>query len=114
MDFLDHAPDALLRRPQTQSGFAGRARVHPPERVTQEVELTFRDLADACLLLVDRELELAHDLAQSRQGLLSLAPSAQNHQIVSVDHDARTKGLLQSELLPPQYEPAHVYIGQQR
>jgi hypothetical protein len=31
--------------------------------LTQEVELLFRNLAHSCLLLVDRELQLSHDLA---------------------------------------------------
>ena|ERR1700676_665622 len=39
----------------------------------QEVELSFRDLADSCLLLVDRELQLAHDLAQLLQRLVGIA-----------------------------------------
>ena len=43
---------------------AGSRRVHSSERVGQKVELSFRYLADSCLLLVDRELQLAHDLAQ--------------------------------------------------
>ena len=29
-----------------QAGFAGRWGIHPPERISQEVELPFRDLAD--------------------------------------------------------------------
>src|SRR5487761_2526838 len=91
MDLLDHAPDALLRRPHAQTGLAGRARIHPPKRVTQEIELTFRDLADACLLLVDRQLQLAHELTQAGQGLFGLAPSAQDHEIVGVGHNARAK-----------------------
>ena len=39
-----------------------------PERVSQEVELSFRHFADPCLLLVHRQLQLAHDLAQALQG----------------------------------------------
>ena len=113
MDLLDHAANALLGRPHAQSGLAGRLRIHPPERVTQEVELSFRDLADSCLLLVDRQLQLAHDLAHSGQGLFGLALPAQDHEIVGVGHDPAAKALLQPELLPPQHEPAHVQIGQQ-
>src|SRR5512141_655158 len=42
MDLLDHSANALLRRPHAQSGLAGRLRIDPPERVPQEVELSFR------------------------------------------------------------------------
>jgi hypothetical protein len=82
--------------------------------IAQEVELSLRDLTDSCLLLVDRELQLAHDLAQLLQRLIGFAPPAQDHEIVGVGHDARAEALLQSELLSSQYEPAHVYIRQQR
>src|ERR1019366_4498623 len=68
MDFLDHALDTLLRRPVAQSCLPRACRIHPPKRVPQEIELAFRDLADSCLLLVDRELQASHDLAQSLQG----------------------------------------------
>jgi hypothetical protein len=73
MDLLDHAPDALLRRPHAQARLASFRRLHPPERVTQEIELPFRYLADSCLLLVDRELQASHELAHSLQGLSGLA-----------------------------------------
>src|SRR5215475_9305419 len=104
MDLLDHAPDALLRRPHAQAGLACFRRVQPPERVTQKLEACLRYRADSCLLLVDRELELAHEFAHASQGLLGLAPPAQNHKIVSVGHDATAQALLQPELLPPQHE----------
>jgi hypothetical protein len=70
-------------------------------------------LADACLLLVDRELQLSHDLAQSLQGLVGFALPAQDHEIVGVGHDARAEALLQPEHLPPRHKPAHVEICQQ-
>jgi peptide/nickel transport system substrate-binding protein len=44
---------------------ARRPRVHSSEREAQEVELPFRDLADPCLLLVRRQLQLAHNLAHA-------------------------------------------------
>jgi hypothetical protein len=53
MDFLDHAFDALLRWPVSQACLTGSRRIHPPKRISQEIELAVRDLADACLLLVD-------------------------------------------------------------
>src|SRR6267143_1735150 len=110
----DLALDALLRWPVTQACLAGSRRIHSSERVAQKVELSFRDLADSCLLLVDRELQLAHDLAQLLQCLIGIAFLAQDHKIVGIGHDTTAEALLQSELLPSQYEPAHVYISQQR
>src|SRR5271157_5056047 len=113
MDFLYHASDTLLRWPVAQIGFAGFRRVHPLERVAQEVELPFRHLADACLLLVDRELQLTHDLAQLAQSLFGLTPLAQDHEVIGVGHEPRAKALLKPELLPSQHKPAHVKISQQ-
>src|ERR1700681_2724073 len=104
MDILDHALDALLRWPVPQVRLAGSRRIHPPKRVSQEVELPFRYLAESCLLIVDRELQLAHNLAQSSQGLCGLAPPAQDHEVVGVGHDARAEASLKPELLPSQHE----------
>src|SRR5271154_3996773 len=84
MDVLDHALDALLRWPAPQIRLSGSRRIHPPKRVAQEVELPFRYLAGSSLLLVDRELQLAHDLAQSLQGLFGFALSAQDHEVVGI------------------------------
>src|SRR6266436_1319327 len=112
VDCFDHALDALLRWPVSQACLAGSRRIHSPERVPQEVELSFRDLTDSCLLLVDRELQLSHDLAQSLQLLFGIAFLAQDHEIVGIGHDTTAEALLQPELLPSQYEPAHVYIRQ--
>jgi len=81
---------------------------------SKEKRLAFRNLADSCLLLVDRQLQFAHDRAQLSQGFFRLALPTQDHEIVGVGHEARTKALLQPELLPPQHEPAHVQIRQQR
>src|SRR5260221_6519570 len=100
--------------PVSQAHLAGSRRIHSSERVAQKIELSFRHLADSCLLLVDRELQLAHDLAQLLQCLIGIAFLAQDHEIVGIGHNTTAKALLQSELLPSQYEPAHVYIRQQR
>src|SRR6516162_3058272 len=76
-------------------------------------ELLFRYLAAACLLLVDRELQLSHDLAQSLQGLFGFALPAQDHEVIGVGLDARAEASLQPEHLPSQHKPAHVQIRQQ-
>ena len=88
--------------------------MHSSERVAQKVELFFRYLTDACLLIVDRELQLAHDLAQLLQRLIGFAFLAQDNEIVGVGHDTTAEAALQPELLPSQHEPAHVNIRQQR
>src|SRR5262249_44683441 len=81
MDLLDHTLDTLLRCPVSQACLAGSRRIHPSERVAQEVELSFRHLTDSCLVLVDRQLQLSHDLAQSRQGLFGFPPPAQDYEV---------------------------------
>src|SRR4029077_93885 len=81
MDLLDHALDALLRWPVPQARLADSRRIHSPERVAQEVELPFRYLADSCFLLVDRQLQLSHDLTQLLQGFFGFASSAQDHEV---------------------------------
>src|SRR5229473_7345716 len=43
MDLLNHTLDALLRWPVSQVRLAGPRRIHPSERVSQKVELPFRD-----------------------------------------------------------------------
>src|SRR5499433_3577525 len=110
MDLLDHTLDAPLRWPVSQACLAGSLRVHPPERVAQEVELLFRHLADSCLLLVDRQLQLSHDHAQLSQGFFSLALSTQDYEVVGIGYDARAEALLQPEHLPSQHKPAHVQV----
>jgi len=48
------------------------------------------------------------------QRIIGVALLAQDHKIIGVGYDTTAEALLQSELLPSQYEPAHVYIRQQR
>src|SRR5215510_12928737 len=76
VDVVHHVLNAFLRWPVPRARLAGSRRIHSPERVAQEAELPLRYLADACLLLVDRELQLSHDLAQSLQGLFGFALTA--------------------------------------
>src|SRR5271167_464753 len=108
---LEAQPPAQPHRRVADTGLAGPRRKHSPERVSQEVELSFRHFADACLLLVHCQLQLAHDLAQSLQSRFSLAPSAQDHEVVRVGYEASAEGSLKPEHLPSQHEPAHVNIG---
>src|SRR6516225_5076228 len=81
VDSFDHALDARLRRSVAQPGLARLRRVHPPERIPQEVELPVRNPADPCLLLVHCQLQLAHEFAQVVQRLLRAAPLAQDHKV---------------------------------
>jgi len=43
-----------------------------------------------------------------------VALPAQDHEVVGIGDEPSAKALLQAELLPPQHEPAHVEIRQQR
>src|SRR5712692_11327665 len=104
MDLFDRALDALLRRPLPQASLAGPRRIHPSERVTQEVELPFRDLADPCLLLVHCQLQLAHDSAQVVQRHFGVALPAQDYEIIRLGDEASAEALLRPELLPPQHK----------
>src|SRR6516165_11110744 len=113
MDLLDHAFDALLRWPVSQACLAGSRRIHPPKRISQEIELPVRNLADLRLLLVHCQLQLAHDFAQVVQRLLCAASAAQDHKVIRIDDEASAEASLKAELLPPQHKPAHVQIGQQ-
>lgn len=63
-------------------GLCQSSEVHPSERVTQEVELAFRHLADARLVLVHRQL--AHDRAQVLGRRFRITPPAQNHEVVGI------------------------------
>src|ERR1700716_3634437 len=96
MDPFDRALDALLRWPLSQASLAGPRRIHPSERVTQEVELPFRDRADPCLLLVHRQLQLAHDLAQMVQRRFGAAPPAQDHEVIGIDDKASAETSLKA------------------
>src|SRR5262249_38944486 len=78
-------------------------RVHPPERITQEVKLPARNPTDPCLLLINCQLQLAHDLAQMMQCVLRAAPSAQDHKVIRIIDEASAKALLKAELFPPQH-----------
>ena len=79
----------------------------------QEVEFPSRDPADPCLVLVHRQLQLAHDLAQMVQRRFGVAPPAQDHEVVGIDDEASAETSLKAELLPPQHKPAHVDVRQQ-
>jgi hypothetical protein len=57
----------LLRDGQRNARLPRLHRVPSSKRKPQEVELPFRDPTDSCLLLVDRQLQLAHELAQRRK-----------------------------------------------
>ena len=86
----------------------------PPKRVAQKIERLSRRPADPRLLLVDRKPQLARHLMKVLQGLFGLAFPTQNYEIVCVDHKARAQAFLQPKLLPPQHQPAHIQVRQQR
>jgi hypothetical protein len=84
VDDLRHGLDAFLRWPEAELGFSGPHRVHPPGRVSQEGELALRHLADSCLLLVDRQLQLAQEFAHPRQSPFGFPLPTQDHEVVSI------------------------------
>src|SRR6266446_6530562 len=43
-----------------------------------------------------------------------VAPPAQDHEVIGIGDKASAKTRLKAELLPPQHEPAHVKVRQQR
>src|SRR5438094_5512095 len=79
--------------------------------VPQKVETLVRYSAGSSLLLVNRQAQPLHDLAHRRQRFISTA-LATDHQIVGIVDDVRTKPSVEPPFLPPQYETAHVQIGQ--
>src|SRR5262249_20823120 len=52
-------------------------------------------------LLVDRQLQLAHEFAQVQQGLFGFALPAQDHEVIGIGHDARAEALLQPSIFHP-------------
>src|SRR6202521_5390954 len=97
------SPPSISREPGAAETFAVfEQREHLSEREAQEVELPFRDPADACLVLVHRQLQLAHDLAQMVQRRFGVAPPTQDHEVVGIDDEASAETSLKAELLPPQ------------
>jgi hypothetical protein len=63
-----------------------------------------------------RQIASMHDAFRRdwRDPRFAVCDALQNHKIIGVGYDTTAEALLQSELLPSQYEPAHVYIRQQR
>jgi len=112
MNLLDHALDALFEGRYPRYAFPVLAEYHPPKRVSQEVELAFRHLQIRCLLLVDRQLQLAHDLAQSCKAS-SLCPSDTGSRDRRRKSRCVSRGFAPAEHLPSQHERPHVKIRQQ-
>src|SRR6516164_343221 len=65
-----------------------------------------------CFVLIHRQPQLAHDLAQVVQRRFGVTSSAQDHEIVGIGHKASAETSLKAELLPPLHKPAHVEVRQ--
>src|SRR5437762_14306461 len=91
MGLFDHALDTFLRWPLSQASLAGSRRIHSSERVPQEVELPVRNLADPCLVLIHRQLQLTHDYAQVMQRRFGSALPAQDYEVVGIGDKASAK-----------------------
>ena len=74
----------------------------------------FRDLADLCLVLVHRQLQLTHDFVQAMQRRFGVAPRAQDHEVVGIGDQPSAEASLKAELLPAQHKPAHVDVREER
>src|SRR5450631_973990 len=112
----DSATDALypfLGRYRAQIDAAPPHRVTAPERVSQKVKLLLRQITDPRLVLVHRQLQLRHHHPHRGQSLIGAGPTADD-EVIGIVHDVRFPTLLVPELLPPQHEPSHVQIAEQR
>src|ERR1700674_4056486 len=112
----DRSTDALhsfLRGYRAEIDSVPPHRVTPPERVSQKVKLLFRQITDPRLLLVHRQFQLRHHRPHLGQSLLR-SNSTADDQVISIVHDVRFPTLLVPEFLPPQHEPSHVQIAEQR
>src|SRR5215471_10755113 len=94
---LTDALYASFRRSGAQIGAPRLRRIAAPKRITQEVELLFRQRADPCLGLVHRQLESGHHVPHGDEGLLRSAPAA-DHEIIGVVDDTCFQALLVSQL----------------
>src|ERR1017187_637833 len=88
-------------------------RVAAPERVSQKVKLLFRQITDPRLVLVHRQFQLRHHRPHRDQSLLGSDTTADD-EVIGIVHDVRFPTLLVPEFLPPQHEPTHVQIAEQR
>jgi hypothetical protein len=112
----DGATDALHPFPRwhrAQIDPSPAHRVASPERVSQEVELLLRQLADPRLVLVHRQLQLRPHPPHRSQSLLR-SDSTTDDQIIGIINHVRLPTLLVPKFLPPQHEPSHVQIVEQR
>src|SRR6266496_4013275 len=106
-DRLTDANHPFLGRHGAQIGPPRLRRVAASERVSQKIELLFRQLADPRLRLVHRQFQLLHDSPHRGERFFRVAPTA-DHQIVGIVNDVRSQTLLVPQLLPAEHEPAHV------
>src|SRR5215470_4757825 len=114
--FADRATDALyslLRWHRAQIDPVPFHRVASPKRIPEKVKLLFRQITDPRLLLVHRQLQLRHHHPHLRQSLLR-PNSTTDDKVISIVHDVRLPTLLVPEFLPPQHEPSHVQVAEQR
>src|SRR5262249_34999821 len=88
-------------------------RVTTSECVPQEVELLFRQITDPRLRLVHRQLQPRHHQPHRIESL-PRSHSTADDEVIGIIHDVRLPTLLVPEFLPPQHEPSHVQVTEQR
>jgi len=110
---LTDRTDSLGRGPGTNKGAAIPRRVAPSQGVSEEVETLLRHRADACLLVVERQLQRGHEGLHLLSRLGRMA-ATENDEVIRIDHQPRLQLLLPTPFLPPQDKPAQVEVAQQR
>src|SRR5216684_6926585 len=87
-EFLTDGVDSLSRRSCPNKGSTALGRIASSQCVSQEIETLLGHSADARLLFVDRQLELAHDGLHLLSRLHRLM-AAEDDEVVRIDHQAR-------------------------
>src|SRR5215510_9349383 len=110
-DCTTDALHSFLRWHRAQVDPAPFHRVASPERIPEKVKLLLRQVADSRLLFTHRQPR--HHHLHLRQSLLR-PNSATDDKIIGIVHDVSFPTLLVPEFLPPQHEPSHVQVAEQR
>src|ERR1035437_1635466 len=111
-EFLTEGAYPLSRRPRPNEGSAALRRIASSQGVAQKVKALLGHPADARLLFVDRQLELAHHGLHLLPGLCRLS-ATKDDEVARVNHQSCFQLLLPTQLLPPQPKSPHVEVAQQ-
>src|SRR5579864_25288 len=107
---LADADHPLLRRDRAKVRTSCFRRVATTKRVSQKIELFFRQSTDPRLRLVNCQLQLRHHVPHRGQRFFRAA-STTDHEIVRIVDNVRPETPLVPEFLPSEYEPTHIQIA---